>query len=128
MLGTGCVLGGPEDDDAELRSLTDVAMVQAADLWKLHDPSGHGKLDRPDVRGILVEREVGARLMILGAMARQEATELSLAEDERMGLPRNYPGSCSQREPKNPKATYCRSANFRTPDMGVRIYATPGAW
>ena len=26
--------------------------------------------------------------------------------------PRNFPGSCPQREPKSPKATYVRSANF----------------
>jgi len=28
-------------------------------------------------------------------------------------LPRNYPGSCSQREPKKPKASYIKSANRR---------------
>jgi predicted ATPase len=28
-------------------------------------------------------------------------------------LPRNYPDSCSQREPKRAKATYVRSADFR---------------
>ena len=36
-----------------------------------------------------------------------------LPHDSRRGLPRNYPGSCSQREPKRPKATYVRTANLR---------------
>ena len=31
-----------ETEDAELRSLTDVAMVQAADFGKLHDPPRRG--------------------------------------------------------------------------------------
>src|SRR5882724_435922 len=35
--------------------------------------------------------------------------------------PRNYPGSCSQREPKRLKATYVRSANFRCVLCGALV-------
>ena len=71
-----------ETEDAELRSLTDVAMVQAADFRKLHDPPRGGKLDRPEVGCVLVEREMGTRLMVVGEIAGQDAAEVSLAEDE----------------------------------------------
>ena len=65
-----------------LRSLTDVAMVQAADLGKLHEPSCHGKLDLPSVGCVLVEREVRPRLMVIGEIGREETAEMSLAEHE----------------------------------------------
>jgi hypothetical protein len=47
---------------ARLRSLADVAMVQAADFGKPHDPARPGELDGPEVWRILGEREVCARL------------------------------------------------------------------
>ena len=57
-------------------------MVQAADFWKLHDLARRGELDGPELGCILVEREVCARLMVIGAVAGQDAAQVSLAEDE----------------------------------------------
>jgi hypothetical protein len=57
-------------------------MVQAADFGELHDLPCHGELDRPDIRRILVEREVGPRLMVIDEIAGQETAEVSLAKDE----------------------------------------------
>jgi hypothetical protein len=71
-----------ENEDAELRSLTDVAMVQAADFGKLHDLARLGELDRPDIWSVLVEREMGTCLMVVAEVAGQDATEVSVAEDE----------------------------------------------
>jgi hypothetical protein len=65
-----------------LRGLADVAMVQATDFGKLHDLPRGWKLDRPEVRRVLVEGEVGARLMVIGEVAGQDAAEVALAEDE----------------------------------------------
>jgi hypothetical protein len=44
-----------------LCGLAEVTVVQAADFCDLHDLAGCGKLDRPEVRCVLVECEVGAR-------------------------------------------------------------------
>ena len=44
-LGRSPRSGTQKTADAELRSLTDVAMVQAADFGKLHDPPRRGELD-----------------------------------------------------------------------------------
>ena len=41
-----------------------------------------GQLDRPEVGSVLVEREMGARLMVVGEVAGQDAAEVSLAENE----------------------------------------------
>ena len=57
-------------------------MVQAADFGKPHDLARRGRLDRPDVGGVLVEREVGTRLMVVSEISGQDATEVVLAEDE----------------------------------------------
>ena len=57
-------------------------MVQAADFWTLHDLAHRGKLDGPERGRILVEREVRARLMVIGKVAGQDAVQVSLAEDE----------------------------------------------
>jgi hypothetical protein len=64
-------------EDAVLRSLT-VAMVQAADFAELHDVPPRWQLDRPGIGRVLVEREVGARLMA-GA---EVTVEVSLDEHE----------------------------------------------
>jgi hypothetical protein len=66
----------------DLRSLADVAVVQATDFGKLHDLPRRRELDRPEVRGVLVEGKVGARLMVIGEVAGQDAAEVALAEDE----------------------------------------------
>jgi hypothetical protein len=39
--------------------------MQPADFGKLHDLRHRGECDRPDVGGVLVEREMGARLMVI---------------------------------------------------------------
>src|SRR5918995_433220 len=57
-------------------------MVQAADFEKLHDLPCRGELDRPEAEGVLVEREVGTRLMVVGEVSGRDAAEMSLAEDE----------------------------------------------
>jgi hypothetical protein len=64
--------------------VADVAVVQAADFGKLHDLARRGECDRPEVRCVLVEREVCARLMVVSEIAGQEAVEVSLAENEHM--------------------------------------------
>jgi len=48
----------------ELRCPAHVAMVQTADFGNLQDRARLGELDGSDVGGVLVEREVRARLMI----------------------------------------------------------------
>ena len=62
-----------------LCSLAEIAMVQAADFGKLHDPPRRGKLDRPEVGCGLGE---GPCLMVVGEISSQDAAEVSLAEDE----------------------------------------------
>jgi hypothetical protein len=57
-------------------------MVQTADFGKLHDPPRRGKVDRPEVGCVLVAREMSASLLIVAEVAGQDATEVSLAEDE----------------------------------------------
>ena len=57
-------------------------MVQATDFGDLHDLARRGKLDRPDVWSILVEREMGARPVIVSEIEGQDAAEMLLAEDE----------------------------------------------
>ena len=67
-----------------LRSLAKVAMVQASDFWKLHDLAGRRPLDGPDVGCVLVEREMGASLMIVAEVTGQDAARVSFPEDENM--------------------------------------------
>jgi hypothetical protein len=62
--------------------LADVAVVQAADFGKLDDLSCDGKLDRPEVGRVLVQREVSTRPVVVGEVLGQDAAEVSLAEDE----------------------------------------------
>jgi hypothetical protein len=62
--------------------LADVAVVQAADFGKLHDLPCHRELDRPEVGRVLVQREVGPRLIVVAEVSGQDAAEVSLAEDE----------------------------------------------
>jgi hypothetical protein len=57
-------------------------MVQGADFGKLHDPPRRGKVDRPEVGCVLVEREMGTCPMVAGEIAGHDAAEVSLAEDE----------------------------------------------
>ena len=51
---------GPLRTGWGLRGLAEVAVVQAADFWNL-DLARLGARDRPEVGGVFVEREMGAR-------------------------------------------------------------------
>jgi hypothetical protein len=62
--------------------LADVAVVQTADFGELHDLARGREGDRPDVGGVLAEREMGARLMVIGEIVGQDVAEVSLAEDK----------------------------------------------
>src|ERR671919_2889340 len=57
-------------------------MVQPADFGKLHDLPRGGKLDRSKVGCVLVQREVGWRLMVVGEVAGQDATKVALAQNK----------------------------------------------
>jgi hypothetical protein len=58
----------------------EVAKVQAADFRKLHDLACHSELDRPEVRCILGQREIGARPVIVREVAGEDAAEMSQDE------------------------------------------------
>ena len=57
-------------------------MVQAADFWNLHDLARRGELDRPEVGCVLVERETGARLVVIIEVTGQDSTQVSFAENK----------------------------------------------
>jgi hypothetical protein len=57
-------------------------VVQPANFWNLHNRARCGKLNRPKVGGVLVEREMGARLMVIGDVPRQDAASASFAQDD----------------------------------------------
>src|SRR5467141_644380 len=67
---------------ARLRRLADVAVMQATDFGNLHDPARLGELDGPDVRRILVEREMRASPVIVGEVAGQDAAQVAFAENQ----------------------------------------------
>ena len=58
-------------------------MVQAADFGKLHNLSCDREFDTPAVGCVLVQREVGTRLMVMGEISGEDAAEVSLAEKGR---------------------------------------------
>src|SRR5262249_5206734 len=57
-------------------------MMQAADFRQLYDPARPGELNRPEVRSVLVQREMGARPVVVREVAGQDAAEVSLAENK----------------------------------------------
>ena len=59
-------------------------MMQATDFGNLHDPADLGEFDGPDVRGILVERKVGARLVVVRQVAGEGAAQVAFAKDDDM--------------------------------------------
>jgi hypothetical protein len=69
-------------DQLGLRGPAEVTVVQPADFWNLHNRARGGKLDRPKVGGVLVEREMSARLMVIGNITSQDSTQVSFAQDE----------------------------------------------
>src|SRR5438046_2858079 len=56
--------------------------MQATDFGNLHDPAHLGELDGPDVRRILVEREMRASAVIVGEVAGQDAAQVTFAENQ----------------------------------------------
>src|SRR5437660_2704233 len=67
---------------AGLRRLAEVAVMQATDFGNLHDPARLGELDGPEVRRILVEREMRASPVIVGEVAGQNAAQVAFAENQ----------------------------------------------
>src|SRR2546425_12030938 len=67
---------------AGLRRLADVAVMQATDFGNFHDPARLGELDGPDVRRILVEREMRASPVIVGEVTGQDAAQVAFAENQ----------------------------------------------
>ena len=59
-------------------------MVQAADFWNLQDRDRLEAGDRPNIGCVLVEREMGARLMVIGEVPRQDSTQVPFVEDQDM--------------------------------------------
>jgi hypothetical protein len=59
-------------------------MVQAADFAELQDVPRRWQLDRSGIGRVPVEREVGARLMVVAEVMGQDAAEMPLAEDGHM--------------------------------------------
>ena len=57
-------------------------MGQAADFGELHDLPRCGRRDGPEVGCILVQGEMGARLVVVAEVPGQDAVEVSLAEDQ----------------------------------------------
>src|SRR5262245_34128898 len=71
-------------EEAELRGLADVTMVQAADFGKLHDPLCRGEFDRPPVGRVLVEGEVRPHLMVVGfVVSGNPHTEIYFGENRK---------------------------------------------
>jgi hypothetical protein len=59
-------------------------MMQTTDFGNLHDPTRLEGLDRPDVRRILVEREMSASPVIVREVRGQSASQMPLAENDDM--------------------------------------------
>jgi hypothetical protein len=57
-------------------------MMQTSDLGNLHDRASIGELDWPDIRRILVEREMRSCMVIIREVAGQVVAEVSLVENE----------------------------------------------
>src|SRR2546427_3565836 len=59
-------------------------MMRATDCGNLHDSARRGELDGPDIRRILVEREMRASPVIVREVRGQDASEMPLAENDSM--------------------------------------------
>jgi hypothetical protein len=62
--------------------LAEVAVVESADFWNLDNHASRRRLDRPGVGGVLVEREMGARVMVIIEVTGQNSSKVSFAEDQ----------------------------------------------
>src|SRR2546430_4963336 len=59
-------------------------MMRATVLWNRQDAARRGELDGPDIRGILVEREMRASPVIVREVRGQDASQMPLAENDSM--------------------------------------------
>jgi len=59
-------------------------MVEATEFGNLHDPARLGTLNDPEVRRILVERQMRASAVIVREVAGQSAAQVPFAEDQNM--------------------------------------------
>src|SRR2546425_6825832 len=59
-------------------------MMQATNFGNLHDSARRGELDGPDIRRILVEREMRASPVIVREVRGQDASQMPLAENDSM--------------------------------------------
>src|SRR5437588_6169795 len=57
-------------------------MMPATDFGNLHDAASLWELDGPDVRRILVEREMRASPVIVGEVAGQDAAQVAFAQNQ----------------------------------------------
>ena len=60
----------------------DISMMEATDFGNLHDRADLRSVDRAPVWRILVEREVGARAVIVREVTDQDAAHMVFAKDE----------------------------------------------
>ncbi len=83
--------------------------MQATDFENLHDPTRLGELDGPDVRRILVEREMRASPVIVGEVSGQDPAQVPFAKDDDM-IETLAPDRADEplREGVLPRAVRCR--------------------
>ena len=83
--------------------------MQATDFGNLHDPARLGELDGPDVRRILVEREMRASPVIVGEVSGQDPAQVPFAKDDDM-IETLAPDRADEplREGVLPRAVRCR--------------------
>jgi len=65
----------------KLRRTAGVAVVEASDLGEFHDASELWWLDRPGLGRVLLQGEVGARMVVVPEVAIQAPAEMVLAQD-----------------------------------------------
>ena len=81
-VGTRGSVAAGQPGDARSGRLADVAMMKTPDFGNLHDRTHLRPLDGPPIRRILLEREVSSRPVIVGDVARQDATQVAFVQDE----------------------------------------------
>jgi hypothetical protein len=59
-------------------------MMQATDFADRHNLSSHWRLDRPSVRSVLGEGEVGSSVVVVREVASQEVAQVTPAQDQDM--------------------------------------------
>ena len=69
---------------AGLCRLADVAMVQATDFGNRADRAEFWRLDGPSIGGVLGEREVSARAVVVREVRGQDSAQVPFSEDDDM--------------------------------------------